>query len=304
MLFPCSLSKNSYCISINDKRYDYLCKNFEFVGLPPPVLYEGVRWQNGSNRGCVLGHICVLMMAKCLRLPYVIIYEDDAYPRPDALWMFEKIQNYIPNDCGLLKLGSSSIRGDHVKINDLVFQATEGTAFGSHAYIIRYELYDSLIEAMEDCNVPDAAMSEKYYKNCKYKPYGLYLNSMIFIQKNLDYDNLISHQGGERYWYPSATKLFGCTSGLPPTGFSHKLFEADTNGENLCVVFWDKWKVKRNKKTVVLENNVLKTKHETLKLTPISDNTWSFKWTDENTYYLKFKNYNNGTNYYEVLENL
>ena len=244
------------------------------------------------------------MMARCLKLPYVIIYEDDAYPRPDVLWMFEKIRNYIPNDCGILKIGSSSIRGEHTKINQYVFQSTEGTSFGSHAYIVRYELYNKLIENIEYCNIPDGAMSEKYYKNCKYKPYGLYLNSMLFIQKNLDCDNIISKKGGERYWYPHPTKFHGQTSGLPPKGFDHKLFDADTNGENMCVVFWENWQTKKNKKTAVLENNQLKTKDELIELDELNQNVWEFLWSDDKKYYLKFKNCNNGTNYYEIVSEL
>lgn len=303
MLFNCSLDKNAYCLSINDKRYNYLCNNFSYVGLNPPILYRGVRWDNGTNRGCVLGHIGILMMARTMKLPYVVIYEDDAYPREDAIWMFEKIKKYVPDDCGILKVGSSSMRGEHNKINEYVFQATEGTSFGSHAFIVRRELYDNLIQNMEHTNVPDIAMSGKYYKDSKFKPYGLFMNCMIFIQKNIDTDNIISCKGGQRYWFMHSKSLGGCTAGVPPPGFKDRIYENDTYDNIISIVRNDKWKYK--KKTAIIKDNTIKTKYETGTLEPLTNSTWQIKWDDcDVVEYLKFDNRKDNTNFYTILSDI
>ena len=60
MLDTSSLDFYSVCMSINPKRYEYLCKNFNAVGLKSPSLFQGVRWNRGSNTGCVLAHISIL----------------------------------------------------------------------------------------------------------------------------------------------------------------------------------------------------------------------------------------------------
>lgn len=306
MLFDCSIDKNAYCMSINEKRFEYLCHNFEYVGLKAPILYKCVRWKNGSNTGCLLGHIGIIMMAKTLNLPWVTVYEDDAYPRLDVLWMFKKIRHYIPSDCGLLKIGSSSIRRGHTAINKLVFRTSgdKSVSFGSHAYIIRRECYDLFLNSLQDARVPDVAMSWKYFEGFKYKPYGLFMNSMLFIQKNIDTDNIISHKGGQKYWYMDPKTFVGRTSNKPPEGFSDILFQEDEKYvKTLCVVLNDNWKNK--KKSAIIENNTIMTKDEKGSLNKIEDNLWEIKWDNiEQLEYLIMDHQDNGTDYYKIIQKL
>lgn len=303
MLFNCYLDKNAYCMSINDRRYEYLCNNFIYVGLTPPKLFKGVRWNNGSNMGCLLGHIAIVMMARQLKLPWVTIYEDDAFPRPDVLWMFSKIKSYVPSDCGLIKIGSSSLRRGHKKINNFVFETDgEGVSFGSHAYIIRRECYDMFLENLQVAKVPDVAMSHKYFEKSKYKSYGLFLNSMLFIQKNIDNDNIISSKGGQRYYYMHPTKYIGCTSGLPPEGFEDKLFSDDDKYiTKICVVLNDNWKNK--KKTAQMEEDMIQTKDEKGRLSRIEENLWKIRWDNiGKEEYLKYEETKDGTEYYKIIQ--
>ena len=203
-----SLESHSICMSINPKRYKYTCENFKAVGLLPPTLFKSARWNRGCNTGCVLAHISILKMCHLLKLPYVCIYEDDAYPRPDIKNVWNKILKNIPYNCGILKLGNSSYRGVHVVNNEYIWTMKSGTAYGSHAYLIRRELYPRLIQKMMDLNVPDVSMNLEYYLDLEFKPYVLSLESQLFIQKNINIDNIIARQGGQRYWYPNPS-FFG-----------------------------------------------------------------------------------------------
>lgn len=255
------INTHTYCISINKKRYEYLCKNFNSVGLKSPTLFRGVRWNRGSNTGCVLAHMSLIRMCKYLKLPYCIIYEDDAYPRPDVLSVWEKVKNTIPSNCGLLKLGSSSYRGDIIKVNEYLYQMQNGAAFGSHAYIILNCMYDIVVDFMCQKNIPEAFLNLDNFKDFQYKPYCLNFDSLMFIQKNINIDNIISNKGGERYWYPHKDKFYGCTSSIPCENFVNCLISDENDYiENICVIYWKEFR--KGKKTGVVSNNLLYTKDE------------------------------------------
>ena len=279
---PININLNSeytYCMSINKKRFNYLCENFKSVGLIQPNLFRGVRWNRGSNTGCVLSHITILNMCRLLNNPYAIIYEDDAYPRKDILDCWEIIKNLIPDDCGILKLGNSSYRGEYVSVNKCMYKMKSGTAFGSHAYIVRRELYSTLIDKMTELNVPDVAMNYEYYSDLKFKPYVLNLDYHLFIQKNISIDNIISQKGGQRYWYPNPDDMKGMTSGKPCKYFSDSLIDNESEYiEDMCVINNINWK--RGKKTGVVTDSIIYTKDEDGKLQKISPTSWRIKWSN------------------------
>lgn len=303
MLNTANLNDSSICMTINPKRYNYLCENFKAVGLTPPKLFRGVRWNRGSNTGCVLAHVTILKMALALNIPYLTIFEDDAYPRPDIKNKWLEIQKSIPYDCGILKLGNSSYRGEIVRINNDVARMKSGTAFGSHAYIIRQELYSRLIQKMMDLNVPDVAMNWEFYLSEKYKPYVLTIDSQLFIQKNISIDNIISKQGGQRYWYPNPVDLKGMTSGKPCKNFVDKLIENDEDYlDNMSVVYYHRWK--KGRKSAMVTENILYTKEEDAKLEKLTENTWKVMWSMKGMPIetLRFDREVNGIKFYTILK--
>lgn len=278
MLDTSSLDFYSVCMSINPKRYEYLCKNFKSVGLKTPTLFQGVRWNRGSNTGCVLAHISILKMCLLKNIPCVTIYEDDAYPRPDVLEKWKEIVPTIPSNCGLLKLGNSSYRGDIQFYNKNICSMKSGTAYGSHSYIVKKELYKRLINKMMDLNVPDVAMNWEYYLDLNFKPYILTIDSQLFIQKNINIDNIISRKGGQRYWYPNPKDFTGCTSGKPCNNFVDKLIKDEYDYiEDMCVIYNKNWK--GGKKSGIVKDDIIYTKDEDGKLLKISDNKWKIKWS-------------------------
>jgi hypothetical protein len=295
------INTHTYCISINKKRYEYLCKNFNSVGLASPTLFRGVRWNRGSNTGCVLSHMALIHMCKQMDLPYCIIYEDDAYPRPDVINVWNNVKLNIPSDCGLLKLGSSSYRGYVKHVNSCIDIMQSGSAFGSHAYIICKCMYDIVMYYMCNNNIPEAFLNLEYFEDCTYKPYVLNFNNLMFIQKNINMDNIISRIGGERYWYPNKENGTGVTSSVPCENFVDCLIGDEYNYiENLCIVSWDGFK--HGKKTGCRKGNIIYTKDESCEIYNDCGDFLNVKWNSRissNT--LRFDGVNNDVYYYTVI---
>lgn len=290
-----NLSNNAYCISINTDRYKYLCKNFVSVGLKPPRLFKGIRWNGGSNTGCVLSHISILKTCIFLNLDYCVVYEDDAYPRENVLWFFEYCRKFIPEDWGILKIGSSSYRGEYQSVNKCFGIMKSGTAYGSHCYIVRREVMNDLCNNMVKKFVPDVAMNYELYSD--YKPYVLDRKYQLFIQKNISFDNIISKKGGQTYWFPHPEKPYGITSGMPPPGFSEKLWEDDPYTQKLSVI-----KYNNRKLSCLINDNVIELKGLKGKLYFIDDKTYHVLW-DNNTYCkLTLEKICDGTKYYKASE--
>lgn len=297
-MFNWKLDTYAFCMSISAKRYEYLCKNFEAVKLKMPVLYNGVRWNGGSNTGCVLAHIGIIMLARQFKLPYCVIYEDDAFPRPDVKEMFDRIIPKIPDDCGILKMGSSSYRGEWDVINDVMLRMSKGTSYGSHAYLIRSELYDRAIETMYNVMLPDVSMNSEYYQDLGFNSYVLNFENMLYIQKNINADNIISNRGGERYWYPGPDGA-GVTSAMPCKNFVDNLFSGDNYVEVLDVVYNEKWEKK--KQTVFIRDSRLITKYDTGVMSPIEDKKYLLEWKiNKEKEHLIFLGFKCGVRYWKI----
>jgi len=139
---------NSFYITIDGDRADLFDRIFRKHGFSPaPRRYDG--FSNPDIRKgrykCMLSHIAVIRMAKCLNLPFVVIYEDDAYPMNGILKKLEAVCADIPDDANVLVLGWSRIFGEPVKISSEIERLTD-TNFGSHAYVIFRNAYDRIIE--------------------------------------------------------------------------------------------------------------------------------------------------------------
>ena len=119
-----NLSQNSFCFSVTPRRLSIHRRLFRSQGLAIPQAYEMIRLQKATRNKEPLAYseIAINFM-ECLltayrkKLPYVILYEDDATPcqRPqEKLDVFLK-ENPLPPDCGILALGDlngvSCVRG-------------------------------------------------------------------------------------------------------------------------------------------------------------------------------------------------
>ena len=194
-----NLSQNSFCFSVTPRRLSIHRRLFRSRGLAIPQAYEMIRLQKATRNKEPLAYseIAINFM-ECLltayrkKLPYVILYEDDATPcqRPqEKLDVFLK-ENPLPPDCGILALGDlngvSCVRGKETLLlsecSETYTLLVPGKAEnkGSHALVVFHEAMLPYVQAITECGVVDIAPS----RICRYgnkKAYGLFYNP-IFLQ--------------------------------------------------------------------------------------------------------------------------
>lgn len=245
------LDKNAYCLSCNINRFHHLQKWFHSVGLQPPVLFPGVILNNGPQ-ACLLGHISIVMMARCLNLPYYIVYEDDAYPRPDVIDKFnialQELNETDPN-WGMFIIGRSgetscwdsnidafwSLYKTDKERNSLPSKAKfignhllsiPKNSNGSHSYIVRNWCYNEWLRSLINNNYSDIAMGQTNFKiNRVY-----WTKELLFCQKQIDnkcMTNLGNYQGDSLYIYPYNYNVnymgVATITKIPPNGFVEDL---------------------------------------------------------------------------------
>ncbi len=102
--------KNSYVISIDQKKLDdfYTIFRKSFNGVPLPKLHQGSCDKRLTGpQNCAKSHVDIVRQARYLGLPYVMIFEDDAYPCVDAYNTMQRYLNFIPTHARLVLLGWS-----------------------------------------------------------------------------------------------------------------------------------------------------------------------------------------------------
>lgn len=92
---------------------------------------------------CTRTHIDIIEHARDMKLPSVMIFEDDALPRPDAAECMRHHLSNLPDDCAVFQMGSTirlEVAPD--KVNGLL---RVRRVLGSQAYIIFANAYDAFI---------------------------------------------------------------------------------------------------------------------------------------------------------------
>jgi len=200
---------NFYCLSISDARFNYTNGIFKKYGLPELIKYRGFTNIDKKERCCLFGHMSLVMIARYMKLPYIFIYEDDAYPRKDIKEKMEFYIKNIPSDCGILVFGRNGEYG-RVDLREN-YHIVQQRPFGAHAYLVLRECYDDLIKSFEKEKIADIALKGDNFTN-SFKPY--WTNENLFIQKNIDTNcmsiNLLQKHKG-KYFYPknNGTKIGG-----------------------------------------------------------------------------------------------
>lgn len=95
--------KNSFVISINDKRYKLFKKIFNYYQLPLPKLFNGVK-HNNPVLGCLLSHYNILKLATLWSLPYIFVFEDDVLPNKNIIHYLNEALKNVPDNFNILKL--------------------------------------------------------------------------------------------------------------------------------------------------------------------------------------------------------
>ncbi len=78
-----------------------------------PKLFNGIVDKHKKPaENCRDSHLAVVKMAKKLDLPFVAVFEDDAYPCIDICNKLERYLRAVPYDAHLVLLGYSAYRRD------------------------------------------------------------------------------------------------------------------------------------------------------------------------------------------------
>lgn len=184
--------ENSFVISINDDQLDFFYKVFEKSGLNPmPKFFEGIKTKQikdytcevpkkcHSVINCMMSHLFLVRLAKYLDLPFICIFEDDAYPCKDILVELERQLKNIPNKIKLLTLGNIRFKAHKEKLYTSTGNYIKVKYnHGSHAYIVFKEGYDDYINVVNTENAIADLVFEKM-------PQIYSTNENLFIQANI-----------------------------------------------------------------------------------------------------------------------
>lgn len=138
--------QHSLVISINKERYMSMCKLFKQYGInqAPSILYGSTFKDKSGPYNCKHSHMRAVQYAKKHNWPFIMIFEDDAYPCDDVVSLLDQYLYAIPKDAQLVLLGWSHSYSQ--RFNLPFNRITETAISGSHAYILFKEAYDRFIE--------------------------------------------------------------------------------------------------------------------------------------------------------------
>ena len=142
------LMMNSFVISIDLNKYQLFTKIFTSTGLVPiPNMSVGCIDQNLKPfQRCTKSHINLIKKAKSNNLPYILVFEDDAYPCINCSNKFEQYLKCIPKDASMVILGWSACQKRLQRFDQIFNKVTTWTISGSHAYILFKNGYDQYLK--------------------------------------------------------------------------------------------------------------------------------------------------------------
>lgn len=170
------LFNNSLMISIDDERFNLVNTIFSDYSLPSPKKIEGIKDKNCSGPvNCLRSHRKAVMYAKEHNLPYVLIFEDDAYPCNLIIDKLKLICDNFPTNINILILGWSQLQQRNKQPLSSMYNKIQTLVSGSHAYIIFKSGYDEYLELTKKINVTADGILSK--NKCSY-----IFSEPIFIQ--------------------------------------------------------------------------------------------------------------------------
>ena len=151
--------KNSFVISINDKRYKLFKKIFNYYQLPLPKLFNAVK-HNNPVLGCLLSHYNILKLATLWSLPYIFVFEDDVLPNKNIIHYLNEALKNVPDNFNILKL-------ENIVINiESSFQLVK--------------LVENLIQSITPIDVILELANKIFYN------FNMYISkNILFVQHNL-----------------------------------------------------------------------------------------------------------------------
>lgn len=198
------LNKYSTVISIDVNQFNFFKNIFSKFSITP-TLFHGIITHNNKAENCKQSHISIITHAKNNNWPFVLIFEDDAYPCENCLELLLNYLKIIPKDADLLLLGWSYHNKSSKQLFELAYnKVITPTISGTHAYIVFQSGYNAILNYFK--NNPHATADNKTFMSVKN---SYILDKPLFIQFNKTKSVVNGHCG---YIYYGDHEL-------PPTGF-------------------------------------------------------------------------------------
>lgn len=196
----CDFLRNSYVISYDNIRLLRFYQLFRIHGIYPfPKHFPAFQHKKLTGpENCSLSHAAIIANAKAQHLPFVCIFEDDAYPCKNASTRLAELTD-IPASCQLLLLGWCNIGKKKIQHLTTKYNAIETYIGGSQSYIIFKDAYDEYLQRYQQTKA-DMIFNELQE--------GYMLKSPIFIQYS-QHMSMNNHFG----------YIFDGDHHIPPNGF-------------------------------------------------------------------------------------
>ena len=147
-----SVFSRSFVLSVDNRRLGWFHEHMESVFgnsgfyVPPRVVRGYTSLELGGRLPALRiakAHIDIVKRARDMKFPSVMVFEDDALPRPDAVECMRHHLSNLPDDCGVFQMGSTiRLKVAQDQVNELL---RVGRVLGAHAYIIFADAYDAFI---------------------------------------------------------------------------------------------------------------------------------------------------------------
>lgn len=210
------LVKNSFMTTIDDERYNLACKVFDKVLGWHPNKHIGCTAYNNVQKNINTSSLNIYKYAKAHDLPYVFLFDDDAYPCVNCIDRLKEYIKIIPIDAKVAMLGYIGIEDfRHQPPLNKKFNKVMTTFYGPHAYITFKNEYDFIINLIEQ-NLETAHIDWIVTdgKKLNYKCYAV--DYPLFIQYNFK-TSVTNHHG---YVYVnSMSNYYSSNFSNPPIGF-------------------------------------------------------------------------------------
>lgn len=177
--------KNSFVISINDKRYKLFKKIFNYYQLPLPKLFNGVK-HNNPVLGCLLSHYNILKLATLWSLPYIFVFEDDVLPNKNIIHYLNEALKNVPDNFNILKLENIYFNNEYdnniLSENNWIKHCKNAPIIGrgTGAIVINITSYITPIDVILE-------LANKIFHN-----FNMYISkNILFVQHNLHKEKTI-----------------------------------------------------------------------------------------------------------------
>lgn len=150
------LLKHSFVINVDEKRLEWFKKVFKFHGISPmPKRFQGTTtWYNSGKYNCYLSHRNAILTAKKRKWPYVLIFEDDAYPVNGVVGEMQRCLDELPDECQVLSFGNIFLWDVHGEYGNFW---RSYKSYGSQSYVVFEKAYDKFVELLDEGHEGDSA---------------------------------------------------------------------------------------------------------------------------------------------------